>query len=156
GNVLAAQNRTEEVLQLRLRKLEIVKRIAAQHPDVPEFQRNLAWSHYDLAQLLNEAGHPDEALDHYRTAIALTNDLATQFPDHVRTLMHLAEMIRGCPVPELRDPKRALELAQRVNELGHSNWEDVALEQMDAGLYRESLETCEKSSRAGRQSGVIG
>src|SRR5262249_10273354 len=68
GNVLAAQNRTEEVLQLRLRKLDIVKRIAAQHRDVPEFQRNLAWSHYDLAQLLNEAGHPEEALDHYRTA----------------------------------------------------------------------------------------
>ena len=156
ANVLAAQNRTEEVLQLGLRKLEVVKRIATQHPDVPEFQRNMAWSHYDLAQALHEAGRPDEALDHYRTAITLTNDLATQFPDHARTLMHLAEMIRGCPAPELRDPKRALQLTQRVNELGHFNWEDVALEQMDAGMYRESLETCEKSSRAGRQTGVIG
>jgi serine/threonine protein kinase/Tfp pilus assembly protein PilF len=156
GNVLAAQNRPDEALQLRLRNLEIIKQIAARHPDVPEFQRNLAWSHYELAQLLHDAGRYDEALDHSRTAIGLTNDLATQFPDHARTLMHLAEMVRGCPAPQLRDPKRALQLAQRVNSLGHSNWEDLALVQMDAGLYRESLETCKKWSGTGRQAGVIG
>jgi tetratricopeptide (TPR) repeat protein len=64
-------------------------------------------------------------------------------------------MIRGCPARQLRDPQRVLALAQRVKELGSVWWANVALAQIDAGQYREALETCEKASRAAEQSGVF-
>ncbi|HEV3339458.1 MAG TPA: tetratricopeptide repeat protein [Pirellulales bacterium] len=64
-------------------------------------------------------------------------------------------MIRDCPVAQLRDPKRALVLALRCKELGHDSWDEVAEAQIVAGQYREALETCEKSSRAGRQTVII-
>jgi len=156
GNVLAALDRPEEVVQFRMRKLEICKRIATQHPDAPEFQRSLAWAHYDAGQVLHEAGRPDEALGHFRTAIGLASDLVEKYPDHLRPLMHLTEMIRFCPAPQLRDPQRVLELSHSMKELGQKDGGDLAVAQMDAGLYREALETCEELVRAGDRTAVIG
>ena len=70
--------------------------------------------------------------------------------------MHLAEMIRFCPVPQLRDPLRVLELSQRVRAtVGDAGLEDVAVAQIDAGQYLEALESCETFSRAAGQTAVV-
>jgi serine/threonine protein kinase/tetratricopeptide (TPR) repeat protein len=154
-HILAAMNRSEERGPLGQRILEIRLRLATQYPDSPEFQENLAWTHWHSGFALYEANRPDEALEHFRTAIALAGDLTERFPENLRSVMHLCSMIRECPVAQLRDPKRALVLAQRCKELGDAGWDDVAEAQVDAGLYHEALETCEKASRAGQQTVVI-
>jgi len=156
GNVLAALDERDELLQVRLRTLGIREKLANQHPDSPEYQRAVAWGHNDVGQLLYEAQRPDEALGHLRTAIKLAGELADKYPEHLRPLQHLTEMIRFCAAPQLRDPPRVLELSQRMRaKVGDSVLEDLAVAQIDAGQYREALESCEMFSRAVGQTALV-
>ncbi|HVX15508.1 MAG TPA: protein kinase [Pirellulales bacterium] len=153
GNVLAALDEREELMRVRLRELDGRQRLATHHPDAPEHQRGLAWAHYELGQLLYEAGRTEEAVEHFRVALSIVGDLAEKYPDHSRPLTHLAEMLRYCPAPELRDPRRALEVSQRLKEkVGTGVLDDVALAQLDAGQYSEALQSCEQYSRAAGQT----
>jgi serine/threonine protein kinase len=154
GNVLLASDRLDEAEQLGNRGDAIRTRLAAQYPDNPEYQKNMAYSHYNRGHFLYATNRPDQALDHFRKAIAIASDIADKYPENARALTHLREMIGGCPAGQLRDPQRVLALAQRLKELGAQTWDHVAVAQLDAGQYREVLETCEKANRDGQQSGV--
>jgi serine/threonine protein kinase/Tfp pilus assembly protein PilF len=154
-NVLAALNRSEEASQLCQRILEMRTRLATQYPDSPEFQKNLAWAHYHFGMALYEANRSDEALEPFRRALSIAGELVEKYPENLRAVTHLCGMLTHCPVAQLRDPKRALVLALRIKELGQVGWEGMAIAQIDAGQYREALETCEKSSRAGQHTVII-
>src|SRR4029453_470180 len=93
SSILMAMGRLEELEQVGSRSLEIRKRLATQHPQTPEYQKNLAWTHYHSGMLLYDTDRPDEALDHFRKSIAIAADIVARNPDNLRAHTHLAGMI---------------------------------------------------------------
>lgn len=152
GNVLTALNDAAEVEELCRRKLQIHQRLARQHPDVPAHRKDVAWTEYALGEVLYDTDRPDEALDHFQTAIKGMSRLAEEYPEYVRYYSQLGGMLHECPLPRLRDPSRALDIALRVKQLKDVGWENVVVCQIDAGQYTQALETCEKASQAGERS----
>src|SRR5262249_38482045 len=115
GQVLLAMDRLVEVEQIAGRIMTFRQRLATQHPESPELQKDLAWAHYNLGWLLHMTDRPDEALVHFRAAIDMASDLVARHPDNRRVHEHLTGMIRSCPALQLRDPPRALELQLHAN-----------------------------------------
>jgi len=60
--------------------LDIQKKLTAEFPEVLEYRRELASSHYDLAILLANGGKPDRAQAEYRAAIDIQKKLVAEFP----------------------------------------------------------------------------
>jgi tetratricopeptide (TPR) repeat protein len=103
-----------------------------------------AKGHYNLASLLAEQGRLQEATEHYQRALELAPNLTraryqyalllqrqghfaeaagefqkivTQDPKHVAALNDLAWLLAACPDGTVRDGHRAVELAERAEQL---------------------------------------
>ncbi len=72
-------------------------------------------AYHNRANMLADQGKYDEAIKDYEKAIELDSQFA--FPCN-----GLAWVLATCPNEELRDPKRALELAERAYKLDDSQW----------------------------------
>jgi len=149
GNVLTALDEMKETESVRRRRLAIHERLLAQHPDVPLHQHNVAWAHFRLGELLYDTDRSNEAFDHFATAIREMSRLAGQFPEYATYQNYVHVMLRECPIPELRDTRRALEFALRVKQLKDIWRLDVILCQIDDGQYEEALQNCEKDGKVG-------
>jgi serine/threonine protein kinase len=95
-----AYGRTAEVLEkqpghseaLRLRQSALAGRtdLLNQEPANTDYQRLTAWAHYDLANLINIDGHPNQALPHYRVALDTFQKLSGSDPANVQFRQDLA------------------------------------------------------------------
>jgi tetratricopeptide (TPR) repeat protein len=71
-------------------------------------------AHFNLAQLLRHHRRVKEAVRHYEKA-------AEHQPQPVLALTNLAWVLATCPDASIRDPKRALELATRADQLAQGH-----------------------------------
>jgi Flp pilus assembly protein TadD len=75
-----------------------------------EIQPDYADAHNNLGYLLLQTGHARDATAHLETALKLQ-------PDNARTLSNLAWVLATCPEASVRNGTKAIELAQRANQL---------------------------------------
>src|SRR5262249_27061700 len=96
SRILTAANPIDELEPVVLRQLEIHQRLAAQHPHVPEYQKNLGWALYHAGLLYYGTDRPVDALVHLRDAIAVVEAMIDKYPQNIKTHVQLAELLRGC------------------------------------------------------------
>jgi len=93
-----------------------------------EIQPDFAPAHNNLANALLRKGKLFEALGHYQTVLELQ-------PNNIRALSNLAWMLSTCPAAFVRNGTRAMELAQRANQL--SGGQDPVILRTLAAAYAE-------------------
>ena len=85
----------------------------AQFQAALQLSPDYANAHYNLGNALLQKERFGEAIVHYEKALQL-------HPDDVQTLNNLAWVLATCPEASLRDGSKALELAQRANQLAQN------------------------------------
>jgi tetratricopeptide (TPR) repeat protein len=106
-----------------------VNEAIAQFQKALELQPDFAQVHNNLANALLQKGHVREALAHYQRSLEIQ-------PDDARTLSSLARVLATCPEAAIRNGAKAVELAQRANQLSGS--EDPMVLRALAAAYAES------------------
>src|SRR5207244_1335769 len=90
--------------------------------DLPDYERDLAQTHNNLAILLKDLGKPAEAEAAYREALPIAQRLAIQFPSSMEYQSDLAAVL-GNLAEILNDQKRydaARPLLERALPLHHA------------------------------------
>jgi tetratricopeptide (TPR) repeat protein len=111
---------------------------------------NYADAHNNFGNALLQKGAVDEAIAHFQKALQIN-------PDHVQTLNNLAWVLATCPQASLRNGNKAVELAQRANQLTRDGnpavLRTLAAAYAEAGRFPEAVETGERALLvAGTQS----
>jgi tetratricopeptide (TPR) repeat protein len=86
--------RTWTTLNSSERRSKIRERLARENPTITWYQRDLAASHNNTGNLLNDIGRPDAALESYTKALAIRERLARENPTITRHQLDLAERHR--------------------------------------------------------------
>ncbi len=109
-----------------------------------------AEAHYNLGNTLLQKGDVDEAIAHFQKALQIK-------PDFAEAQNNLAWVLATCPQASLRNGNKAVELAQRANQLtGDGNpvvLGTLAAAYAEAGRFPEAVETAQRALQlAERQS----
>ena len=140
--IFMATERWTDAEDLAREELQTTTNWYADRPKNNRYRRALAWSNYQLGEVLYGAGKLQEAIDEYRQAIALFEELSRQHPDSHRAQHSLAYVLSTCPAKVLRSPDRAVELAERALQLAPDNpdyWVALATAQHVAGDLSAAL-----------------
>ena len=99
-------------------------------------------AHYDLGQVLAQKGKINEAITHFEETLRLT-------PDWVEPMNNLAWLLAASKETTIRNPDRAVGLAQRACELTNYKKPDLldtlAVAYAAAGDFHKAIETAEKA-----------
>ena len=170
GNALLQKGSVDEALAHYQRALQIKPDFAEAHYNlgdalirkgsvdqaIAHFQRALeidpdfAEAHINLGHALIRKGKMDEAIAHFQKALQVS-------PDYAEAQKSLAWVLATCPQASLRNGKRAVELAQRANQLtGDGNpvvLGTLAAAYAEAGRFPEAVATAQRALQlAGTQS----
>ena len=101
-----------------------------------------AEAHNNLGNALRQMGRMDEAIAHYQRALQIK-------PDNAEVQNNLAWVLATCPQASLRNGNKAVELAQRANQLtGDGNpvvLGTLAAAYAEAGRFPEAVETAQRA-----------
>ena len=98
--------------------IQIAERHLLRNPKVARAWSQVGQTHSHLGMELWEQGQLSEASPHLRTASeAFLNATSLAAPGELFIFQHAAWFLLFCPEGRLRDPKRAIELAERVARL---------------------------------------
>jgi Flp pilus assembly protein TadD len=107
-----------------------------------EIQPNSAWSHVNLGNILLRKGRVDEAIGHLQTASKLQ-------PTDTRALSSLAWVLATWPEASIRNGVRAVELAQRANQLSAGQdpliLRSLAAAYAECGRFAEAITTARQA-----------
>ena len=121
GNVLLQQGKVDEAIAHFQKVLEIA---------------DFAEPHNNLGVVLSQRGRAREALAHYQRSLELQ-------PDDARILSNLAWLLATCSDSSVRNGARAVELAQRANQLsGGQNpmtLRALAAAEAESGRFAEAI-----------------
>jgi len=117
ARVLWLQVRFDEAEVALRRSLEIREPMAAEFSDVRSHTNGVAWLHYDLGVIYRETGRLAESAAEFRITRDYLEEVVSREPDLAMRVEQLAFLLTNAPVPELRDPQRALRLAKHAVEL---------------------------------------
>jgi protein O-mannosyl-transferase len=99
-------------------------------------------AHNNLGNALLQKGSVDEAIVHYQKTLQIT-------PDNAEVRKNLAWVLATCPQASLRNGNKAVELAQRANQLtGDGNpvfLGTLAAAYAEAGRFPEAAETAQRA-----------
>jgi tetratricopeptide (TPR) repeat protein len=128
GNALLQKGRVDEAISHYQMALQI-------KPDYVE-------AHINLGNALLQKGNVDEAISHFQKALKIT-------PDDAEAQNTLAWVLATCPQASLRNGNKAVELAQRANQLtGDGNpavLGTLATAYAEAGRFPEAVETAQRA-----------
>jgi tetratricopeptide (TPR) repeat protein len=101
----------------------------------------------ELAAAFEQGGRAKEAEAAYREALALSERRLAIVPDKPKYQNEVAWYLATCPVPQLRDPARAVELARKATEKQPvaSNWQTLGVALYRTGQWKAAIEALEKS-----------
>jgi tetratricopeptide (TPR) repeat protein len=136
GNALFQKGKVDEAIAHFQKALQI-------KPDY-------AKAHNNLGNALLQKGSMDEAIAHFQRALQIT-------PDSAEARNNLAWVLATCPQASLRNGNKAVELAQRANQLaGDGNpavLGTLAAAYAEAGRFPEAVATAQRALQlAGTQS----
>ena len=112
AEILTAMGRLEEAEEARRQSLTAYESAVTAATAI--FPQGKALAHYRLAELLHATGRTDEARQQLDQAQAIMEDLARLRPKEPDCHWQLICLLANCPDEALRDPPRAVALAQRV------------------------------------------
>ncbi|MFC1597048.1 protein kinase [Planctomycetota bacterium] len=144
---LISMERLGEAEEVAQRHAESARRWLEQRPEEYEARRALAWTHYELANVLFAQGDHQQAADNYRAALKTFDDLATELPEVTTHQLHLARVLAICPAKQFRDGQGAVAAAKRALLLAPSNgvcWLSLGIAQYTARDYGAAIESMEK------------
>jgi serine/threonine protein kinase/tetratricopeptide (TPR) repeat protein len=128
--------------------LAAAERLAGKLPGRPGPRSLAAAWHGILGSFLTARGRPAEARVAYRQALAGYQAALEFDPKRVKTLNNLAWLLATCPDARLRDPVRAVELAQQATELAPQYgylWNTRGVAHYRAGDWAAARAALEKS-----------
>jgi len=103
-----------------------------------------AEAHINLGNALYQNGRREEAIVHFQKALEIT-------PGYAEAMNNLAWVLATCPQASLRNGSRAVELAQRANQLaGGGNpvfLGTLAAAYAEAGRFSEAVGTAQRALR---------
>jgi tetratricopeptide (TPR) repeat protein len=101
-----------------------------------------AEAHNNLGNAFRQMGRMDEAIVHYQKALQIK-------PDNAEVQNNLARVLATCPQASLRNGNKAVELAQRANQLtGDGNpvvLGTLAAAYAEAGRFPEAVKTAQRA-----------
>ena len=162
GNVLLQKGNLDEAIAHYQKALQIKPDFAEAHNNlgnallqegnvdeaIAHFQKalqitpDLAKAHNNLGNALLRKGNVDDAIAHYQRALQIT-------PDFAEAQKSLAWVLATCPQASLRNGNKAVELAQRANQLtGDGNpvvLGTLAAAYAEAGRFPEAMATAQRA-----------
>jgi len=123
-NFAEARSNTGVVMQALGRFEEAI----ANYEEAQRLKPNLAITHINWGAALRESGRFEQAAVHFEEALRLE-------PDNYRAWNHMAWLLATCPDAQVRDGKRAVELAERASWT--TGYEDSAALDTLAAAYAE-------------------
>jgi protein O-mannosyl-transferase len=103
---------------------------------------NFALAHYYMGQVLAQMGKIDDAITHFEEALRLD-------PNRIEPMNNLAWFLAASKKTAVRNPDRAVKLAQRACELTNYNkpelLDTLAVAYAAAGNFDKAVETAEKA-----------
>ena len=111
GRILARRGDLPGGVQSYETGLASLKAAADKEPQTARFSDRLASAWGQFGQVQFAAGQTEAARTAFTTAITLRRDMVTRFKTSTQYQDSLAWLLATCPIEELRDGKRALELA---------------------------------------------
>ena len=162
ANVLLSLGRTREAVKHYEKALEL-------NPGLPTVHHNLAYAFVLLHRPRKVVAHYEKALQlkpdylsarnnlalalqrqgRFRDAVAHLNKALQLKPDYVPVVASLAWLLATCPDADLRDGKRAVTLARRLNKAtGQKNpaaLNTLAAACAEAGNYKEAVRSLEQA-----------
>jgi tetratricopeptide (TPR) repeat protein len=155
---LQSKDGTPQRVEMRVREvIRFRKLVAAEYPDAPECQEDLAISQLQLTGILLNAGRTREAEATYQSgitaldkALAKSPRVADHHPRPAAAVARLAFDLLVAADSRLRDPVKALELSRKAVLLDPQNfraWRALGWSYYRNGAYKESIEALEKSCK---------
>lgn len=111
GRILARKGDLSGGVQSYETGLASLKSAADKEPQTARFSDRLAGAWSQFGQVQFAAGQTEPARTAFTTALTLRKDMVTRFKTSTQYQDALAWLLATCPIEELRDGKRALELA---------------------------------------------
>jgi tetratricopeptide (TPR) repeat protein len=135
--------RLEEAAALYDEAVQLMENVSQAAPQ-PAYRRQLATCHTEAAYVLLALGRAVDADKACRRALVLREKLLKDF--HSVPVYHheLARLLALCPVPELRDQRRAIELARTNADAAPKA---LALAHYAAGNWAEVLEAMQRRQK---------
>jgi serine/threonine protein kinase len=133
--------RAQQGLTTMRQAVAVVKELAVKHPTEPAWQEQLGRYQMLLADHETRAGHPRDAADTYERAFRTMGTLLAARPKDAGAVRLLSRSLSMCPLPQLRDPARAVKLAKKAVEQDPGNAEGrftLALAQYRAGAWNQA------------------
>jgi serine/threonine protein kinase len=144
AELLTATGRLEEAEAARRQSLATAESTATAVGALFPYVRGLA--HYRLGELLHGTGRTEEARQQFTLAQAIMEDLARRQPKESACHWQLICLLANCPEVALRDPPRAVTLAQRVlpPSAGHY-WRYLALAQYRSDQWQAAADSIQQA-----------
>jgi tetratricopeptide (TPR) repeat protein len=171
GNDLQAKGKLDEAITHFQKALEIEPRYAEAHNNlgivlgqkqqideaVVHFEKALeidpdfAEAHHNLGLALLKKEEPEKAITHFEKAVKLK-------PDYAPALRNLAYLLAASDKAALRNGERAVELAQRANELAGDNNPNflatLAAAYAEAGNFSQAVKTADRAIQIAREQNL--
>ena len=155
AKLLKDEGDLEQAIRYRQKAITVRRAVAERFPERTLDKLRLFDDLKKLAELLSVAGHAKEAEAAYRDALAVWDatgdELAADMTDPAARLsvhMRLASYLVECPLVELRDTNRAVELATKATELWPDEpgaWGTLGICHYRAGNWKRANDSVEKS-----------
>ena len=144
AEVLIAMGRLEEAEAARRQSLMAWESVSTAVGGMYPHGKGLA--HYRLGELLHGTGRTEEARHQFTLAQAIMEDLARRRPAESICHWQLICLLANCPDEALRDPPRAVALAQRVlpPSAGHY-WRYLALAQYRSQQWQDAANSIQRA-----------
>jgi tetratricopeptide (TPR) repeat protein len=139
--LLATADRNAEAERYYSEAVEAMEQLIAGSPQ-DAYRQRLCSIYQDQGDLMLALSRRKEATSAYRRAIELLQGVVARAPDVPLYVRELAAVLAKCPVVELRDTERAVELAERASHLApeeSASWYTLGLAQYRAGNFPAAL-----------------
>ena len=111
-----------------------------------------------MGSILRDAEKPKEEEIAYRDALAIRRELSRDFPTSAECCNGLAWILATCPLEQLRDTGKAVELSNRAVGLDPSvgnYWNTLGVARYRAGKWKEAVEALTKSMELNSGGDVV-
>jgi eukaryotic-like serine/threonine-protein kinase len=149
SRALLGMGRAPEAEAARRHCVELHMRMARNLPNEPINRKTAADSLTALSSLLQATGKSEEAMTGFRDAINAYEKLIGEYPDSPQSYRRLGSLLADCPMAQLRDPPRAVTLAEHAVQLAPewpACWELLGIARYRAGDRTAAIGALKKTA----------
>jgi serine/threonine protein kinase/tetratricopeptide (TPR) repeat protein len=141
GHFLSESDRFSDAENAYRQAIALLEPLVAEFPDVPVYRPDLQQTYFHLASVLNRAGRTQEAQDVRSKGLKID-------PRDAELMHDVAWLLATHPDVQLRDPQKAIELAEQAVKLAPQKtkyWRTLAAARYRAGDWKAALAALEKA-----------